>query len=314
MIDLPPERIAEAAGLEILREGPQGRPERAATDSREVSRRRPLLRPAGPRAPTGASSRPARSKTARGASWPCHSTPALRRARVGSGGSYSSQDPLASLQALAREWRWELEPARRRHHRLDRKDLGEGHRQEPASVPHAREPGELQHRDRAAADDSRRATGDGGARARDGDARHGPDRRAAARSRSRRSQSSPTSAQSIWNCSARSMRSSRQRRRSSPAIGPDGQAIVPVDAEALEPHLAEDANVLTFGPGGDVTALETKHVKDGPRRSGWARRQASSGSSCRSPSATTFRTRWPRSRSAWRSTRTSPRWHVGRRT
>jgi len=37
MIDLSPERIADAAGLEILREGPQGRPERAVVDSRDVA-------------------------------------------------------------------------------------------------------------------------------------------------------------------------------------------------------------------------------------------------------------------------------------
>ncbi len=37
MIDLSPERIADAAGLEILAEGPPGRPERAVIDSREVA-------------------------------------------------------------------------------------------------------------------------------------------------------------------------------------------------------------------------------------------------------------------------------------
>ena len=32
---------------------------------------------------------------------------------------------------------------------------------------------------------------------------------------------------------------------------------MPVDAEALEPHLADELDVLTFGPGGDVHALDT---------------------------------------------------------
>jgi UDP-N-acetylmuramoyl-tripeptide--D-alanyl-D-alanine ligase len=33
-----------------------------------------------------------------------------------------------------------------------------------------------------------------------------------------------------------------------------GRAVVPADAEALEPHLADDIPTLTFGPGGDVFA------------------------------------------------------------
>lgn len=39
-------------------------------------------------------------------------------------------------------------------------------------------------------------------------------------------------------------------------LGPGGRAVLPADAEALEPHLREDLEVLTFGPGGDVFALE----------------------------------------------------------
>jgi UDP-N-acetylmuramoyl-tripeptide--D-alanyl-D-alanine ligase len=40
-------------------------------------------------------------------------------------------------------------------------------------------------------------------------------------------------------------------------LGPEGRAIVPVDAEALEPHLGDELDVLTFGPGGDVHVLES---------------------------------------------------------
>ena len=32
------------------------------------------------------------------------------------------------------------------------------------------------------------------------------------------------------------------------------RAVVPADAEALEPHLAEALETITFGPGGDVFA------------------------------------------------------------
>jgi UDP-N-acetylmuramoyl-tripeptide--D-alanyl-D-alanine ligase len=43
-------------------------------------------------------------------------------------------------------------------------------------------------------------------------------------------------------------------------LGEHGRAIVPVDAEALEPHLAESLDTITFGPGGDVHALESRVV------------------------------------------------------
>jgi UDP-N-acetylmuramoyl-tripeptide--D-alanyl-D-alanine ligase len=41
-------------------------------------------------------------------------------------------------------------------------------------------------------------------------------------------------------------------------LGEQGLAIVPVDAEALEPHLADTLRTLTFGPGGDVHALSSR--------------------------------------------------------
>jgi UDP-N-acetylmuramoyl-tripeptide--D-alanyl-D-alanine ligase len=37
-------------------------------------------------------------------------------------------------------------------------------------------------------------------------------------------------------------------------LGRDGRAVIPVDAEALEPHLHDDLWTITFGPGGDVFA------------------------------------------------------------
>ena len=40
-------------------------------------------------------------------------------------------------------------------------------------------------------------------------------------------------------------------------LRPEGKAIIPVDAEALEPHLGDELDVLTFGPGGDVHVLES---------------------------------------------------------
>jgi UDP-N-acetylmuramoyl-tripeptide--D-alanyl-D-alanine ligase len=41
-------------------------------------------------------------------------------------------------------------------------------------------------------------------------------------------------------------------------LEPDGRAIVPADAEALEPHLAETLATTTFGPGGDVHSVRAR--------------------------------------------------------
>ena len=41
-------------------------------------------------------------------------------------------------------------------------------------------------------------------------------------------------------------------------LGPEGRAVVPVDAEALAPHLSDSLSAITFGPGGDVLALEAR--------------------------------------------------------
>jgi UDP-N-acetylmuramoyl-tripeptide--D-alanyl-D-alanine ligase len=41
-------------------------------------------------------------------------------------------------------------------------------------------------------------------------------------------------------------------------LGPEGRAVVPEDAEALEPHLHDRLTTLTFGPGGDVFALDSR--------------------------------------------------------
>ena len=41
-------------------------------------------------------------------------------------------------------------------------------------------------------------------------------------------------------------------------LRPGGHAVVPVDAEALEPHLDDRLDALTFGPGGDVLALDAR--------------------------------------------------------
>jgi UDP-N-acetylmuramoyl-tripeptide--D-alanyl-D-alanine ligase len=46
-------------------------------------------------------------------------------------------------------------------------------------------------------------------------------------------------------------------------LGEGGIAIVPADAEALAPHLHDSLETLTFGPGGDVFAVEPRRVGGG---------------------------------------------------
>jgi UDP-N-acetylmuramoyl-tripeptide--D-alanyl-D-alanine ligase len=40
-------------------------------------------------------------------------------------------------------------------------------------------------------------------------------------------------------------------------LGREGRAVIPADAEALAPHLHDELLTITFGPGGDVFALES---------------------------------------------------------
>ena len=41
-------------------------------------------------------------------------------------------------------------------------------------------------------------------------------------------------------------------------LGEGGRAVIPADADALEPHLHDQLVTLTFGPGGDVFALRAE--------------------------------------------------------
>jgi UDP-N-acetylmuramoyl-tripeptide--D-alanyl-D-alanine ligase len=43
-------------------------------------------------------------------------------------------------------------------------------------------------------------------------------------------------------------------------VGAEGIAVVPADADALEPHLAGNIETITFGPGGDVHAHDPRRV------------------------------------------------------
>ena len=96
-------------------------------------------------------------------------------------------------------------------------------------------------------------------------------------------------------------------------LGPDGRAVVPADAEALEPHLADELETITFGPGGDVFVRETEATETGIRAA-IVTPEGDATSSSASPRPTTSSTAPARSRSASRSAPTPGRWPVGWRT
>ena len=96
-------------------------------------------------------------------------------------------------------------------------------------------------------------------------------------------------------------------------LGDDGRAVVPADAEALEPHLAERLETITFGPGGDVFVRERERAGDGLRAEIVTPARRGDVRAAVQPRPTTSPTPPARSRSASRSAPISRRWHVGRR-
>ena len=108
MIELTPERIAAEAGAEIVREGLGGRPERAAIDSRDAAVGELFFGLRGERADGGE-----HAAAALGAGvWGVVVEPGRARALAAAappGWIYAAADPLAALQSLARAWRRELD-------------------------------------------------------------------------------------------------------------------------------------------------------------------------------------------------------------
>jgi UDP-N-acetylmuramoyl-tripeptide--D-alanyl-D-alanine ligase len=109
MIELSPERIAEGAGADIVAAGHGGRPERAVIDSREVRRGDLFFGLPGEHAEGGEFAAAALS----GGAWGVVVDSAWARtlaAEDGDPGGWvlAADDPLAALQGLARTWRREL--------------------------------------------------------------------------------------------------------------------------------------------------------------------------------------------------------------
>ncbi|HEY7152076.1 MAG TPA: UDP-N-acetylmuramoyl-tripeptide--D-alanyl-D-alanine ligase [Solirubrobacterales bacterium] len=106
MIELSPDRIADATGAEVVRAGAGGRPSRAAVDSRQVLTGDLFFGLRGERAQGGEYAAAALEAGA----WGVVVGPerAASIAREGSGWVLAADDPLAALQRLARAWRREL--------------------------------------------------------------------------------------------------------------------------------------------------------------------------------------------------------------
>ncbi|MDQ2676301.1 MAG: UDP-N-acetylmuramoyl-tripeptide--D-alanyl-D-alanine ligase, partial [Actinomycetota bacterium] len=255
MIDLPPERIAEAAALEILSTGPPGRPGRAVIDSREAGQGDLFFGLPGASADGGEFAPGA----VRAGAWGVVCLPQHARAAAREGGFtwvFSSSDPLASLQALAREWRWELDPKVvgitgstgktsvkditrtllpfRSHASPENYNTEIGLPLAILAAPPGTEVLVLEMAMRGGgqiAELCEIAEPDVGVITNVG----------------------PVHLELLGTLEAIAEAKAEILR----GLGPDGRAIVPVDAEALEPHLADELDVLTFGPGGDIHVLES---------------------------------------------------------
>jgi UDP-N-acetylmuramoyl-tripeptide--D-alanyl-D-alanine ligase len=109
VIELAPDRIAAAAAAQIVREGRGGRPERAAVDSREVGAGDLFFGLRGERADGGAYAQGALEAGA----WGVVVSPA-RAAQLAATGAaergwiFAAEHPQSALQGLARAWRREL--------------------------------------------------------------------------------------------------------------------------------------------------------------------------------------------------------------
>ena len=254
MIDLSPERIADAAGLEILKEGPAGRAERAVIDSREVSQGDLFFGLPGGHADGGEFAPGALADGAWGVvALPQHARAAAREDRFA--WVFSSPDPLAALQALAREWRWELDPRVvgitgstgktsvkditrtllpfRVHASPENYNTEIGLPLAVLAAPPGTEVLVLEMAMRGLgqiAELCEIAEPDVGVITNVG----------------------PVHLELLGTFEA----IAEAKAEILGGLGPDGQAIVPADAESLEPHLADEMNVHTFGPGGDVHVLE----------------------------------------------------------
>jgi UDP-N-acetylmuramoyl-tripeptide--D-alanyl-D-alanine ligase len=255
MIELAPERIADAGGLAIVAEGGAGRPARAEVDSRRLAAGDLFFGLPGASVDGGEFAAAALEQGAWGVV--AGDEHASRLAEGGTGWVFASDDPLASLQAIAREWRWELDcrvvGITGSTGKTSVKDIvhallpfrahasPENFNTEiglPLAILGA-EPGtevlvlEMAMRGLGQiAELCEIAEPDVGLITNVG----------------------PVHLELLGTLEA----IAEAKAELLQGLGDRGRAIVPTDAEALEPHLADSLDTITFGPGGDVHAISTE--------------------------------------------------------
>ena len=254
VIELAPERIADAGGLQIVSEGEGGRPARAEVDSRRAGAGDLFFGLRGANADGGEFAGAALASGAWGVvAGPQH---AAALADAETGWVFASDDPLASLQAIAREWRWELDcrviGITGSTGKTSVKDIvhallpfrahasPENFNTEiglPLAIL-AAEPGtevlvlEMAMRGLGQiAELCEIAEPDIGVITNVG----------------------PVHLELLGTIEA----IAEAKAELLAGLGDGGQAVVPADAEALEPHLAASLATITFGPGGDVHAVSS---------------------------------------------------------
>lgn len=262
MIELEPERIAAACGAEIARRGADRRPQRAEVDSRRVAAGDLFIGLRGERVDGGEF---AGEALAAGA-WGALVTPEHReRALAGPDGwVLVTEDPLAGLQGLARAWRRELGckvvGITGSTGKTSAKDITrallpfrvhaspENFNTEvglPLAVLQA--PGDTEvmvlemamRGQRQIAELCAIAEPDVGAITNVG----------------------PVHLELLGTLEA----IAAAKAEILAGLREGGRAVVPADAEALEPHLGDELPTLTFGPGGDVFARSHEVVGDAMR-------------------------------------------------
>jgi UDP-N-acetylmuramoyl-tripeptide--D-alanyl-D-alanine ligase len=255
VIELAPERIAEAGGLAVVREGDGGRPARAEVDSRRVAAGDLFFGLPGANADGGEFARGALAAGAWGVvAGPAHAGALADGER---GWVFASDDPLASLQTLARAWRRELGcrvvGITGSTGKTSVKDIvraltpfrvhasPENYNTEiglPLAILDADPATEVLVLEMAMrglgqiAELSEIAEPDLGVITNVG----------------------PVHLELLGTLEA----IAEAKAELLQGLGEEGLAIVPADAEALEPHMADTLRTLTFGPGGDVHALSAR--------------------------------------------------------
>jgi UDP-N-acetylmuramoyl-tripeptide--D-alanyl-D-alanine ligase len=261
MIELSAERIAAATGADVLREGPAGRPVRAAIDSRALEPGELFFGLPGERVDGGEHSSAALAAGAWGVvADPDH---ARQAADADAGGwVFAAADPLAALQALATAWRRELGcPAvgiTGSTGKTSVKDIARAILPWRTHASHANFNTEigLPLNILAAEPETEVLVLEMGMRGRGQIAElceiAEPDVSAI-------TNIGPVHLELLGTLEV----IAETKAEILAGLGPDGRAVVPADADALRPHLRDELETITFGPGGEVFARNSSRTAGG---------------------------------------------------